>query len=94
MQKEEIIEKSRSIEYYFFFVISIRSGDAIQIEEYVPTTVPKSRARVNPFKLSGPKMNIARTTINTVEEVRSDLRSVSVIDLSISPENEIFLSPS
>lgn len=69
--------------YYFFLVISIRSGEAIQIDEYVPTTVPKRRARVNHFKLSGPKKKSANRTINTVEEVRSDRPMVSWIDLSI-----------
>lgn len=69
--------------YYFFFVISIRSGEAIQIDEYVPTTVPKRRASVNHFKLSGPKKKSAKRTINTVEEVRRDRPIVSWIDLSI-----------
>lgn len=63
---------------------SIRRGDAIQIEEYVPMTVPNRSARVNHFKLSGPKKKSARSTINTVEEVRSDLPRVSWIDLSMT----------
>ena len=67
--------------YYFFLVISMRSGEAIQIDEYVPTTVPKSIARVNHFKLSGPKKKSANRTINTVEEVRRDRPIVSWIDL-------------
>ena len=70
-------------ENYFFFVISIRSGEAIQIDEYVPTTVPKRRARENPLRLSGPKKKSARSTINTVEEVRSERRRVSWIAVSI-----------
>ena len=69
---------------YFFFVISIRRGEAIQTDEYVPMTVPKRRAREKPFRLSGPKKKSARSTINTVEEVRSERLIVSLIDLSIT----------
>jgi hypothetical protein len=65
-------------------VISTRSGEAIQIEEYVPTTVPKRSARVKPERLSGPKKNIARRTIKTVDDVRSDRRIVSWIAVSMT----------
>jgi hypothetical protein len=64
----------------------MRRGEAIQTEEYVPTIVPKRSARVNHFRLSGPKRNIARTTINTVRDVKSDRRIVSWMDLSIISE--------
>ena len=69
----------------------MRRGEAIQIDEYVPTTVPKRRARENPFRLSGPKKKSARSTINTVEDVSSDLLRVSWIALSMICESPIFL---
>lgn len=72
----------------------MRRGEAIQIEEYVPTTVPNRRARVNPLRLSGPKKKSERSTMNTVEEVRRDRPRVSWIDLSITCESQSFLSPS
>lgn len=76
-------------------MISIRRGDAIQIDEYVPTTVPKRSASVNPFRLSGPKKKRARRTIKTVDEVRSDRLIVSCIALSIRVLSPIFFpSPS
>lgn len=68
---------------YFFPVISNRSGEAIQIDEYVPTIVPNISARENHLRLSGPKKNIATSTINIVNEVKSDRRSVSLIERSI-----------
>lgn len=63
--------------HYFLFVISMRRGEAIQMEEYVPTSPPKMSARVNPLRLAGPKMNIAMRTMITVREVKSDRLIVS-----------------
>lgn len=71
-------------------MISTKRGEARNIDEYVPTIVPKRRASVNPLRLSGPKKNIARRTINTVDEVRIERVIVSCIDLSIIPERPIF----
>ena len=82
------------IYYFLFAVISTSNGEAIQIEEYVPTIVPNKSARVNPLRLSGPKKKSARRTINTVDDVRIDRPRVSWIDLSMTWESPIFLSPS
>mgnify|MGYP006978794249 CR=1 FL=1 len=68
---------------YFFPVISKSSGEAIHIEEYVPTSVPNISARENHLRLSGPNKNIATSTINIVNDVKIDRRSVSLIDRSI-----------
>ena len=62
---------------YFFPVISIRSGEAIQTEEYVPTKPPNIRARVNHLRLAGPRRNIATSTIMIVREVNIERRIVS-----------------
>ena len=77
--------------YYLRPVRSIRSGDAIQIDEYPPTIVPNMRARVNPFMLSGPQKNIDTRTIIIVKIVKSERRIVSQIDLSISSERDPLL---
>ncbi len=74
----------------YFFVISTKSGEAIKIDEYVPTIVPKRRASVNHLRLSGPKKNNAKSTIKTVDEVRIDRVIVSWIDLSIIKESHPF----
>ncbi len=71
-------------------MISTRSGEARKTEEYVPTIVPKRSAKVNPFRLSGPKKNIASSTIKTVDEVKIDRVMVSWIDLSIIEESPHF----
>ena len=71
-------------------MISTRSGEAMKIDEYVPTTVPKRRARVNPFRLTGPKKKSARRTMKTVEDVRIDRLIVSLIDLSMICESPHF----
>jgi hypothetical protein len=72
-------------------VISTRSGEAMKIEEYAPTTVPKRSARVNHFKLSGPKKKSASRTMKIVEDVRIDRVIVSWIELSMIRESHIFL---
>ena len=71
-------------------VISTRSGEARKTEEYVPTIVPNRSARVKPLRLSGPKKNIERRTIKTVDDVRIERVIVSWIDLSIIPESPHF----
>ena len=58
-------------------MISTRSGEARQTEEYVPTIPPNISARVNPRRLSGPQMNIATRTMITVSEVNIERRIVS-----------------
>jgi hypothetical protein len=47
-------------------------------------------ARVNPLILSGPKKNIATSTITIVKVVKSERRIVSQIDPSIREENDAF----
>jgi len=68
----------------------MRSGLAIQIDEYVPTIPPNISARVNPLRLLGPQIKSATRTIITVSEVKRERRIVSWIDLSMSAENESF----
>jgi hypothetical protein len=68
----------------------MRRGLAIQIDEYVPTTLPNISARVNPFKLLGPQINNATRTIITVREVKRERRIVSWIDLSMISGNQSF----
>ena len=77
--------------FYFFPVRSMRSGEARQTEEYVPTIPPNMSASVNPRRLSGPKINIAIRTIMTVSEVKIERFIVSYIDWSITFESTIFL---
>jgi hypothetical protein len=84
--------RSDDLSYTFFcFVRSKSIGDAIQTEEYVPTIVPNIRARVNHLSDSGPKKNIATSTIKTVNDVKRDRRIVSWIERSIRGERPSFL---
>lgn len=56
----------------FFFCIpsaKIRSGEATNIDEYVPTAIPVIRTSENIFVASGPKKYRAKSTIITVSEV-------------------------
>src|ERR1035437_2035544 len=48
---------------------SITSGVAIQMDEYVPITIPINNANENPRIVSPPKMKIANNTKKIVNEV-------------------------
>jgi hypothetical protein len=44
-------------------------GDAINSDEYVPTTIPKRMAKMKPRRTSPPKKKITRSTTIVVIEV-------------------------
>jgi len=56
------------------------TGDATKIEEYVPTIIPTSSVKLNPFKISPPNRYNTNTTKNVVRDVKVVLESVLVTD--------------
>ena len=59
-----------------------KTGDAINIDEYVPIKTPTIIANENPFKISPPKINIENNASNVVTDVINVLESVSLIEIS------------
>ena len=78
---------------YYFFLLSLNksttTGDAINIEEYVPTNTPTISENTNPIKFSPPNKNIIINTNNVVKDVFMVLLIVEFIDLF---DNSINLS--
>jgi hypothetical protein len=68
---------------FLLFKVSYSSGVAINNEEYVPTIIPISRAKVNPLITSPPNRNIIRITRNVVKDVLNVLLKVLFSDLFI-----------
>ena len=69
----------RPIYYFFlssFFEVSYIIGEAINKDEYVPTTTPTINANINPLIESPPNKKIAINTTNVVKEVLIVLPSV------------------
>ena len=51
-------------------------GDAMKMEEYIPTTTPSVMARANPLIIPPPNILSATRTISVVLEVRRVLEIV------------------
>jgi hypothetical protein len=64
-------------------LISNSNGEAINIEENVPTIVPKIITKVNHFIVSGPKINIVIKTKARVKLVYILLVKVSLTEIFI-----------
>ena len=63
-----------------FFIVSKTTGVAMHTDEYVPTTIPISRAKAKPLITSPPKINVTNNTKNVVRDVLTVRLIVLLID--------------
>ena len=75
---------------YHFFEMYRKIGGARKIDEYVPTMTPTFIANAKFCTRPVPKMFIISVVANTVDEVRIERTSISLIEMSMM--RSIFLS--
>ena len=73
----------------FPFNVSYAIADATKIDEYAPKPIPINNAKINPLKLSPPKMKIANNTNKVVNVVLKVLPNVLEIESSNNPAKVI-----
>jgi len=67
---------------FWFTLVKLRTGVAINIDEYVPIITPKIKANENPFRTSPPNKKIAIKAKRVVIDVINVLERVAFIEIS------------
>ena len=83
--------------YFFFFAFKrssvTSSGEAIKMDEYVPTEIPIIKVNVNSFNESPPKKKIANNANNVVIDVLKERKKVCCTEVcTISAKDRLFFN--